>query len=299
MAARTVIGTMNGQANAANFRQWAQLIHDALVFCGLVQTADTGQIDLTAVSAPGAANTSMGYEIWRFNDALQATAPLMLKVEYGSGALAAASSIWLTLSTGTNGAGTPNGKVTPRFQLDEGVGTDTTPRKNHQSGNGSRFVLALWRNPAAAQNIVFGVERTKDVNGADTNEGAFLFLLNPASATKWQLCPLMVGVASAQSYQQGGLTPMNGGDAAGADRGNIGVHVICPASRRGSENPLRQLLGYWLADAAADATFTANIYGIDHTFIALGGAAAAQGAYGIGAYGNAIHTSTMAAMRYD
>jgi len=69
----------------AEFRTWGSGIAAALQACGLVKTSDTGQIDWATVTRPGASHTAAGYEIYRFNDSLQATKPVLIKVEYGNG----------------------------------------------------------------------------------------------------------------------------------------------------------------------------------------------------------------------
>src|SRR5262245_52043536 len=97
----------------AHFRAWPQWIHDKLSAAGWVQTSDTGQIDLTTVVKPAAVSTSQGYEIWRMADSLQATFPVFMKLEYGSGASSANNpQIWITLGTGSNGSGTLTGNTT-------------------------------------------------------------------------------------------------------------------------------------------------------------------------------------------
>ena len=94
------------QTTAAQFRAIGGRSQAHLAAIGLVQTTDTGQIDWTTVAAPTTSAQSMGYEIWRFNDALQATAPIFFKIEFGSAGPADHPSIWLTVGTGSNGAGT-------------------------------------------------------------------------------------------------------------------------------------------------------------------------------------------------
>src|SRR4051812_25718504 len=93
-------------ADDATFRTWAQGIHAQIVATGaLTQTADTGQVNLTTATRP-LANAFAGYEIFAFNDALQATAPLYLKVEYGVGATQDRPSLRVSAGSSTNGAGT-------------------------------------------------------------------------------------------------------------------------------------------------------------------------------------------------
>ena len=94
----------------ARFRALASFVSDNLTAGGLPKTADTGQINLATVTRP-AVNTSGGYEIRRFDDALQATKPVFFKIEYGTGAGSPGTGIsfWLTIGTGSDGAGNITG----------------------------------------------------------------------------------------------------------------------------------------------------------------------------------------------
>ncbi len=97
--------TVLAHGSDAEFRAWGLELHNALVAVGLVNTADTGQIDFATVVRP-AANTAGGYKMYRFDDSLQATAPIFIKIEYGTGSAVANPMAWITVGISTNGAGT-------------------------------------------------------------------------------------------------------------------------------------------------------------------------------------------------
>lgn len=69
--------------NDAGFRAWGADFSAHLAAIGLVQTTDTGQIDWGTVSKPGG-NTDAGYEVWRFDDTEQGSAPVYLRFRYGT-----------------------------------------------------------------------------------------------------------------------------------------------------------------------------------------------------------------------
>lgn len=124
----------NGNAGSGTaIRAWAQKVHDALVAVGMVQTSDTGQINLATVTAPSAAATAAGYEIWRFNDTLQATAPVFFKLEYGSGSAAANPQLWITVGKGSDGAGNITGTL---FSRRSGISGGTTNGNPAGTGTG-------------------------------------------------------------------------------------------------------------------------------------------------------------------
>ena len=81
----------------------------------MVRTADTGQVNLEAMTAPDwtVASTSMGYLIYRFDDVLQATKPVFLRIEFFS-------FIW---SQGNNGTGY-QGQGCFHTRITVGTGTD-------------------------------------------------------------------------------------------------------------------------------------------------------------------------------
>lgn len=104
--------TFSNNSNAT-FQAWVNEIYTGLVTsCGLTQTADTGQMAVPCVTAIPAANTNGGYYIFRFNDTLQATSPIFIRMDFGSGFSITGTgvpSLQLTVGTSTNGAGTITG----------------------------------------------------------------------------------------------------------------------------------------------------------------------------------------------
>jgi hypothetical protein len=100
----------------AEFRAWGKNVSDHLqAMSGLVKTADTGQINWTTVTIPGA-NTDAGYEIYYLNDSLFATAPIYMRIAYGTATTAPRARMRLTVGTGTDGAGAITGTALATVQ---------------------------------------------------------------------------------------------------------------------------------------------------------------------------------------
>ena len=103
--------THGGTTDAA-WRAWGLGVREALIACGLVKTTDTGQIDFATATRPVANSTSGGYDVFRFDDDLQATHPVHIKVDYRTtdgGSSGNVFTIRLTVGLGgTNGAGGMN-----------------------------------------------------------------------------------------------------------------------------------------------------------------------------------------------
>jgi hypothetical protein len=93
----------------ADFRTWGAAWKAALTAIGLTNTTDTGQIDWTTVTIPLATGTYAGYEVWRFNDTLQATKPIFIRFDYGTGNNIDAPQINCQIGTGSDGSGNLTG----------------------------------------------------------------------------------------------------------------------------------------------------------------------------------------------
>lgn len=155
----------------ANFRAWAQFIHDGLIAAGMVQTSDTGQANLATITVPVAINTYPYYEVFRLGDSLHATKPVYLKVEYGASGATTRPSSRYTVGPGTDGAG----------GITAGWGAVMTPPATasssaaqtcYCSGDGSSFVLSMWTTfTTASTSFQFFLERSRDHNGLPTGDG--------------------------------------------------------------------------------------------------------------------------------
>lgn len=162
----------------ADFQAWCQGIAAQLVVAGLVKTADTGQINNATVVKPAATNTVQGYEIYRFNDALQATVPVFIKIEYGSGGAVDRPSLWWTVGSSTNGAGTLGGQLSARRQFNaissKSAGV-TLP--SYCCGNSTGAFMMVNNYDSASTNfgLLMIIERTRDGSGAATSDGVIMF----------------------------------------------------------------------------------------------------------------------------
>lgn len=108
-------GAMNVAPSNVLFRERILSIHNAIVGCGLVQTADTGQIDFATVNLP-ATGQPAGYAIYRFNDSRQGVDPVFMKVIYGNGTSNGITTIQVQIGQGSNGAGTLTGQLSTNSQ---------------------------------------------------------------------------------------------------------------------------------------------------------------------------------------
>lgn len=165
--------------STANLRLWAKEVSDALAAAGLVLHTDTGQIDFTTVTWT-AANTVSGYQIWKFSDALQATKPIYIKLEYGTNN-SNGPQMWITVGIGTNGAGLITGSnlvLARTTTCDDSSGAPPAPAKRMDvcciAANG--YVLVHYKRASRAGNFpncwgFWAVWRSTDDNGDPSSVG--------------------------------------------------------------------------------------------------------------------------------
>lgn len=193
MAYKTLVTGQNFQNTTdAAFRAWCQFISDSLAAAGWVQTADTGQINLTTVLAPTAASQNRGYQIWRMADALQATAPVYKKIEYATSVAGNVPGVQVSFGTGSNGSGTLTTIIFPALFIHGG---NNASAKYAFSGDTNRFTMALNYGTTVSEHLFFGVERTKADDGTDNSTGILVSVIaafvagTNTSSGRFAYCP--------------------------------------------------------------------------------------------------------------
>lgn len=255
----------------ALFRAWVTAVDDAIRDMGLVLTADTGQIDLATVTVP-ATSTYAGFRMYRLDDALQSTAPVFLRVEFGRGGGTTRSKIGLTVGSGTNGAGTLTGQTHTRRDLDHsGNPTTGVARSQYTSGSTARVQQIMGVDPASENSgdrIFWGLERTKDATGADTDEGVLLYGTPGTSTPFFQFVPFPTGTVPDRETRFPAL--ISGVQTSGVIGDDVGVSPIHPIYGA-ILNPLLGCIAYYKVDIARLSEVEVEMYGDPHNYLALGG----------------------------
>jgi len=292
--------TLVGQSTTdADFRAWCQFIHDLLVNVGgWVNTSDTGQVDLTTVTKPTAANQKRGYKIYRMNDALQPTAPVFMRIDFGSGKLAAtAPGIWITIGTGTDGAGTITGIVynggAASLAAPQGAGTASVTN-SYGSADPGRVVFSLFVNTSSGQpQMTFALERTVDASGQRTGAGLLLWWNDDVNwaLSKGQYVDLAGGsqppTESGVSYALSSANPSSFGS-------DVGVGVPIPF-RGIAQQPGTQVAVVRSNDFVAESQFQMSLYGVTRTYQHLRNRNAAVAASG----GITLDNASVVCIEYD
>lgn len=257
----------------ATFREWGSEFAAKLLAVGLTQTTDTGQINWVTVARPGTA-TEAGYEIWRFNDTAHATAPIFMRIGYGTHSAATAPRIQISFGTGTNGAGTLTGAIATSARNIHGSAaqaTDTVRQSYMVYREG--FFGVSWKTAASATEASFFICRTVDSNGDPTVTGAMMHWGDGTTSgftgrQAFRFATTAAAYTQTTSSASGalGLNPQAvTSTAVGADIQTMLGFTITPRVE-----PLGYLCGIVTGEISAGSTFTATLVGsTPRTFICL------------------------------
>jgi len=262
----------------AQFRAWGSELSAKFGAVGLTQTGDTGQVNWTTVNRP-AVNTLGGYEIWRFNDSLQATAPIFMRVEYYTGSNALNPRIDITFGTGSNGSGTLTGLTSSARLVAQGTQSDTIGRQSFMSYKPERgFFGFTWKIGAACQGEFF-IARTVDSNGDPTDVGALVMWSNGNGQQFFRFAsPASAGafVGGCQSC----LIPQSVTNSI-VTSGEPQIYTHYVSDPR--VNPINQVLTVFENEFGQGTTFTATVLGVTpRTYIVPNGPMPADSAKAAG-----------------
>jgi hypothetical protein len=254
----------------ADFRSWGSTISAMIAALGMVQTADTGQINWTTVLKPASTSTYQGYEIWRFADALQSTTPVFFKLEYGSSSTGICAALAITVGSASNGAGTLLGQVTTRavFAAGAGKGAGVTIPTYASGGTGELYLATNLDLSTTSYGLLLALFRPKDGSGADTGDGVVAIIMGSSGPTVNHSFVPQTGTVTAATTQFPVIHPgFNNRPATGST---------------GSMSPLVEPInGVWRntkfivinnTDFGAGGTVTATMLGGTHTFVIVGAA---------------------------
>jgi hypothetical protein len=174
---------------------WIENFRQAMLEIGLVQTADTGQFDPATFvyTPPTAADVVITYLMFAFDDALQATAPIFIKVtiyatrRHGTGNYTGGL---VTVGSQTDGAGNVTGSDAVVFTTNIGTtSTTTSTMPGWSPGNPSYASYSKEKGFAGCMFspgmngfstqyfpiVGFLVERIPDESGTPTERGITIF----------------------------------------------------------------------------------------------------------------------------
>ncbi|MBF0724077.1 hypothetical protein [Sanguibacter inulinus] len=187
------LSTIFHSTTDADFRTWGKAVSDAIAGLGLIRGTDTGQINWATVLKPSSTTVVSGYEIWRFNDALQATAPVFIKLEYGAQVSPAFPGLYITIGRGTDGAGNITGVLAPRrataMSNGSGGSIPTNIEPIYLSSDGSSLCFSARIGATLAPSFhapAFVIDRSRDGSGSPTAVGGVVIVEGAGNVTMLQ-----------------------------------------------------------------------------------------------------------------
>ena len=161
----------------AGFKNWVASITEGLTAVGLAVADDTGQLDVDAISTLPTNGTVAGYQIWYLNDSLHVSAPIYIKLEYGTGSGTDRPAFAVTVGSGTNGAGTLTGIFGKRVAYSPSYPFNAGTQKSFACKVEGCVWLSFADNGlnATGKSFFFMVARSTDLDGTPTAEGAVCY----------------------------------------------------------------------------------------------------------------------------
>jgi hypothetical protein len=273
-------------ASAAAFKAWGQGVGNLLGACAALQkTTDTGQIDWSTNPAVPGSNAAAGYEVYRFKDALQSTAPIFLKLEYGNGS-STNPLMWITIGTGSDGAGTITSTffgsilsttvtrqvIPPSSMLSSFAGATTY--LNSDAGGFALFAAPSFASTSSSGTLLL-VERTRAFDGTATGDGfAFINAAAGNGGVNFYV-PISYLANSYTPTQAGTVQTWHAGSnlAGGASLIFGGVMYAQPVFTGFNVKlggPSQFVMAVTATDIVGGATFTFTHYGTSQTWMAAG-----------------------------
>jgi hypothetical protein len=275
--AKRIYSTVLDHSSNAGWQAWATELFDESILAGLVQAADTGQLTTPVTTPRPATNTSGGYWILRLDDALQATAPIFIRVEPGTSSGGASfPRILVTIGTGTNGAGTITGTIlsSVQFTYNAAPASTVTPYTTYINHDEGFFGLAFksGANPNGSGFLAFN--RTTNDDTTPNGNGYFIVhKTSPANANAAAVCGIFGGASFAEANKNWCMVPFSiTSSTAGSDFQAFKVYGVYPAARI-----VPQLVVVVAGELAMGNTTGALeiVDGVTHDYISVGVAGSA------------------------
>lgn len=258
----------------ALFRAWSQFINDALTTTsGWVDTAATGEVNLTTMTAPGSNNTYAGYKVYRMADSLQGSYPCFLKIEYGRGNGVNYPSIRLTLGTAHDGAGSLTGTQVTATTVCGSGNTSASSLNCFASGTTSRFQCAMFAdNTGTTYSFAFSVERTKDATGADDSTGIVFASVGMSSGAHTVRCHVIPPSGGTPPVETRWMMPFSRTGGSSVFNSEVAIGLLVPFLGRA----LRPVIGLGYINTtdvpAYASTVSMTVYSTARTYLSLGSA---------------------------
>lgn len=253
-------------------REWASGVKALFLAAGLTQTTDTGQADPATIVSTTGANYLYGYNIFKFDDALQASMPIFIKVQYMTNSNGTAGQIEFSVGQGTNGAGALSGAIFGPYSNSYAFLSPQTGLTSYASYGDGTFacVLGYGAYSGLTYNNHMGsliVDRARNSAGDSIGNG-FLCELSTSASTNPVSRPIYSAASLGPSYIPASMP--NGNATTSSEGANVNVfrhYAMTPGV-----HPSLGSLTYFSSDFGALTPVTVPILGEDHTYLPMGNA---------------------------
>lgn len=156
--------------------EWIGAVRNAFLSCSFVRIPQSGSVDdLTTLGVRTAQRQQITYDVFAFNDALQATTPLFIRIRYFSGGAPGSMCLNAQMGNAHNGSGSLTG-TSVTTEIENGSTTAASPVSGANviaSGDGSYLTLINTpQDTRSGQVLLF--ERLYNANGQPVSGGFHL-----------------------------------------------------------------------------------------------------------------------------
>lgn len=241
----------------------------------LTRVVTSSDIDWLTVTRPANAACAANFEVYRFDDAAQATHPLFFKFEYGQDF----SSVYLrlTIAKACDAAGVLSGIIFPATAIIQN-GSAMSGIQNCYISNGSGSSLSLAFYPTSTSSVGGGliIERAYASNGSIDGTALWVaYKVASIASNNWSQRMIDYSTGTLNSVDTTGMFPTPVALTSGASLANGTVTPYFPAAcftPAGKYWIPRAALGGALVDCAAGAVINSLLDGFNYIGVGnLGG----------------------------
>lgn len=265
-------------ALSESFANFVKVVRDSMVEAGWVDTEAWGSINTGSVMPPRGSSTTQidtpytgrgGYHVFRMNDTLHSQGyPVYIRFDYGTPLNGYHYGIQMTLGFTHNGSGSVGGPTRglnntfdSAIAIDPGSGVSGS-LYDHRFCiiSGGDMGMLLANNFAGNAAFAF-VERTKDVNGNNTNEGVVIGTRSISQNNVRQSYLMYAQTGSGQlPIPETFFNVIHSQNTVAKDNENLPIFPIIPMVSYGPHNPLRMFGFVKSGDLTLDSTHPIIMY---------------------------------------
>lgn len=277
--ANSIFSIVPVNSTDAEFRAWGSAL-SAQLETMLTRVITSNDINWTTVTRPLSVNQFMGFEVYRFNDAAQATHPVYFKIEYGSGSSSATSlGVRLTISKGCDATGVLSGILLAATLISSNGNFSNTAQTSYISGSDSHVSWALCVQLNSAGGALL-IERAVNGDGSINGDGLWVaYKTHNQNTNTWNNVFIAYTAGSSNTLSSAGVFPTPLALSSGQSLANGTVTPYFPAACL-APNGLywipRAALGGSLVDCAAGVVVNSLLDGNNYIGVGIVGGSCDQ-----------------------